>query len=508
MGGDDQIQPGDNLWTPGWEIWERQTNHNFQLLKRFIRLACCWKTSYCTRRKKSQCIAFGKATSGCNCDSSWCIQPRTTLQENTPILCQRRMDTNRFAPTFSRGLRPVHLYVTVDETSIPVTLTPTVTWHETLFSLCNVATSSSHPVQGQVWEISASFALYTFCGVLLLARALVPLQSVAIPETVLTSLLLRHYKQLSSVLHTLSSQSYSPAHACALFCVYRAQFWPCWARYTSVTFISWWDYPDHSYCMFSTAWLEHISIPSQFFLGRIEQRSCNCFSCENFRNICFENDLPRATVEIFKIPGKRWEPERAERLTNSMSALVPIICWWFLTILQMSTVFCTFTKQKTCVCCDVHYFSEMFDMLTRCLKPVGKWLGNEPTTPETEAVVRLFSNDVRTFTELFPCQSVFFSSLNNDSPLWSSQLSLRKLKLTPYFTQHWGQSFVRDRLLHNTTLKIVVLAIFPNKNRSNYWWIALVISRLHSANIHFDLQCSTVLVASQIIFTISTTNWK
>ena len=54
--------------------------------------------------------------------------------------------------------------------------------------------------------------------------ALVPLKSVAIPETVLTSLLLRHYKQLSSGLHTLSSQSYSPAHACALFCICRANF--------------------------------------------------------------------------------------------------------------------------------------------------------------------------------------------------------------------------------------------------------------------------------------------
>ena len=53
--------------------------------------------------------------------------------------------------------------------------------------------------------------------------ALVPLRSVAIPETVLISLL-RHYKQLSSGLHTLSSQSYSLAHACALFCIYRAQF--------------------------------------------------------------------------------------------------------------------------------------------------------------------------------------------------------------------------------------------------------------------------------------------
>ena len=52
--------------------------------------------------------------------------------------------------------------------------------------------------------------------------ALVPLESVAIPMTVLASLSLRQYKQLSSGLHTLSSQFYSPAHACALFCICRA----------------------------------------------------------------------------------------------------------------------------------------------------------------------------------------------------------------------------------------------------------------------------------------------
>ena len=39
--------------------------------------------------------------------------------------------------------------VIVDETSIPVTPTPTVTWHETLLSLCHLATSCSHPVQGK-----------------------------------------------------------------------------------------------------------------------------------------------------------------------------------------------------------------------------------------------------------------------------------------------------------------------------------------------------------------------
>ena len=65
--------------------------------------------------------------------------------------------------------------------------------------------------------------------------ALVPLQSVVIPETVLTSLLLCHYKQRSSGLHTLPSQSYFLAHAYALFHICRAQFKSRWARYTSVT---------------------------------------------------------------------------------------------------------------------------------------------------------------------------------------------------------------------------------------------------------------------------------
>ena len=38
----------------------------------------------------------------------------------------------------------------VDETSMPVTTTTTVTSHETLFTSYCIATSSSHPVQGQV----------------------------------------------------------------------------------------------------------------------------------------------------------------------------------------------------------------------------------------------------------------------------------------------------------------------------------------------------------------------
>ena len=64
--------------------------------------------------------------------------------------------------------------------------------------------------------------MYTFLWSFVTRSALVPLESVAIPETVLTSLLLRHYKQLSFGLRTLSSQSHSPAHACAQFCICRA----------------------------------------------------------------------------------------------------------------------------------------------------------------------------------------------------------------------------------------------------------------------------------------------
>ncbi len=108
----------------------------------------------------------------------------------------------------------LYYFTTVDATSIPVTPMPTVTWSETRFSLWRLTTSSSHPVQGQVWEISASFALYTFLWRFVTRSALVPLESVAILETVLASLSLRQYKQLSSGVHTLSS----------LFCICRANF--------------------------------------------------------------------------------------------------------------------------------------------------------------------------------------------------------------------------------------------------------------------------------------------
>ena len=54
--------------------------------------------------------------------------------------------------------------------------------------------------------------------------ALVPLESVAILETVRASSSLCQSKQLSSGLHTRSSQSYSPAHVCVLFCICRAYF--------------------------------------------------------------------------------------------------------------------------------------------------------------------------------------------------------------------------------------------------------------------------------------------
>ena len=62
----------------------------------------------------------------------------------------------------------------------------------------HLTTSSSHLVQGQVCEISASFALYTLLWSFVTRSDLVPLQSVAIPETVLASLLLRRYKHVAS----------------------------------------------------------------------------------------------------------------------------------------------------------------------------------------------------------------------------------------------------------------------------------------------------------------------
>ena len=75
-------------------------------------------------------------------------------------------------------------------------------------------------------ERSVLLLLVQILWIFVTRSALVPLQSVAIPETVLTSLFLRHCKQVSSGLHTPPSQSYSPAHACALFCTCRAQFKP------------------------------------------------------------------------------------------------------------------------------------------------------------------------------------------------------------------------------------------------------------------------------------------
>ena len=126
---------------------------------------------------------------------------------------------------------PLKLREPVDETSMLVTPTPTCSHFATL------------PRHSAIqFKDKSERSVLPFCFVHILwsfvtRSAFVPLQSVAIPETVLTSLSLRHYKQVSSGLNTLSSQSYSPSHACAPFCICRALFRPRRARYTSVTFI-------------------------------------------------------------------------------------------------------------------------------------------------------------------------------------------------------------------------------------------------------------------------------
>ena len=112
-----------------------------------------------------------------------------------------------------------------------VTTTTTVTWHETLFAPCCIATSSSHPVQGQVWEISASFLpLYALLQCFVARSALVPLQPVwsLKQRWVLTPYCCATTNRLSSSLCALLFLFSCFGHACNLF------------------IISWWDIHDHS----------------------------------------------------------------------------------------------------------------------------------------------------------------------------------------------------------------------------------------------------------------------
>ena len=107
-------------------------------------------------------------------------------------------------------------FLTVDETSVPVTRNPFLNLKH-----CHVIQPSGSRTSLRDKSFCLEHILWSFATT---RSAWVPLKSVAIPETVLTSLLLRHQQQLSSGLHTLSSQSYSPAHACALFCICRTNF--------------------------------------------------------------------------------------------------------------------------------------------------------------------------------------------------------------------------------------------------------------------------------------------
>ena len=73
-----------------------------------------------------------------------CRQAFTVLVEALGIMAARRQE-RREREKVPRVKSPLKLRA-VDETSMPVIPTPTVTWHETVFSLCHLATSSSHPV--------------------------------------------------------------------------------------------------------------------------------------------------------------------------------------------------------------------------------------------------------------------------------------------------------------------------------------------------------------------------
>ena len=123
-----------------------------------------------------------------------CRQAFTVLVEALGIMAARRQE-RREREKVPRVMSPLKLRA-VDETSMPVIPTPTVTWHETF--LPHSATLPRRPAIRSKYKSERS---------VLLARLWYLCRSVAIPETVLTSLFLRHCKQVSSGLHTPPSQS-------------------------------------------------------------------------------------------------------------------------------------------------------------------------------------------------------------------------------------------------------------------------------------------------------------
>ena len=151
-----------------------------------------------------------------------CRQAFTVLVEAPKIMAARRQE-RRERERVPRVKSPLKLREPVDETSMSCDTDANrdLTRHPFLtLKPCHVIQPS-----GSRTSLGDQCFLFAFVRILwsfVTRSALVPLESVAIPETVLTSLLLRHYKQLSSGLHTLSSPCCSPAHACALSCICRA----------------------------------------------------------------------------------------------------------------------------------------------------------------------------------------------------------------------------------------------------------------------------------------------
>ena len=72
-----------------------------------------------------------------------CRQAFTVLVEAPEIMAARRQE-KRERERVPRVKSPSKLREPVDETSMSVTTTTTVTWHETLFASCCIAASSSH----------------------------------------------------------------------------------------------------------------------------------------------------------------------------------------------------------------------------------------------------------------------------------------------------------------------------------------------------------------------------
>ena len=120
-----------------------------------------------------------------------CRQAFTVLVEVPEIMAARRREKGE-RERVPRVKSPLQLREPVDETSMPVTTTTTVTWRETLFISCCIATSPAILLKDKSKRSMLLLPLYALLWSFVARSALV------IPETVLSvdSLLLCHYKQI------------------------------------------------------------------------------------------------------------------------------------------------------------------------------------------------------------------------------------------------------------------------------------------------------------------------